>query len=61
MEGKKNLFMKQILEEKYKNSCEKVYERAYQSFLFNIINDNSNKITNKMCPIKLERSINIIK
>jgi len=61
MEEKKNLFMKQILEEKYKNCGENAYKRAYQSFLFKLMNDKNNSINMNIYPIKLERSINIIK
>lgn len=61
MYKKRNLLIKKILEEKYKNSCEKVYERAYQSFIEKLLRNENNSNYQNISPIKLERSINIIK
>lgn len=61
MYKKRNLLIKKILEEKYKNSCEKVYERAYQCFLEKLLRNENNSTYQNISPIKLERSINIIK
>jgi hypothetical protein len=54
---------KKLISEKMNNyiNGETIYEKAYQHFLSKLLNDNSNKITTKMVPIKLERSVNIIK
>ena len=40
--------------------CEKIYERAYQIFLNKLLNDSTREIKN-IAPIKLTRSVNIIK
>ena len=42
-------------------NCEKIYEKAYQTFLSKLLNDHTNSISEKMVPIKLVRSINVVK
>lgn len=46
---------------KCNNICDIIYQKAYETYLFNILNDTNNKLCKNMFPIKLERSINIIK
>ena len=41
--------------------CENIYQKAYQTYLYNILHDTTNQLCKNMFPIKLERSINIIK
>ena len=40
--------------------CDKIYEKAYQIFLNKLLNDTNGNIIN-IYPIKLTRSINIVK
>lgn len=42
-------------------NCEKIYEKAYQTFISNLLNDPTNKISINIVPIRLERSVNIVK
>ena len=46
---------------KCENICDIIYQKAYDTYLFNILNDNNNKLGKNMFPIKLERSVNIVK
>jgi len=46
---------------KKENICEKIYEKAYQAFLSNILNDCINYDFKNISPIKLTRSVNIVK
>jgi hypothetical protein len=65
MEDKNKLLCEKISneksEEKLTNYCEKIYNQAYQCFLRQLLNDKNNSINMNISPIKLERSINIIK
>ena len=42
-------------------NCESIYRKAYQTYLYKVLHDTSNRLGKNMFPIKLERSINIIK
>lgn len=42
-------------------NCENIYKKAYQTYLFKIMHDTTNHLGKNMFPIKLERSINIVK
>lgn len=65
MEEKNKLLCEKISneksEEKLTNFCEKIYNQAYQCFLRQLLNDKTNRINSNTFPLKLERSINIIK
>jgi hypothetical protein len=43
------------------NICENIYQKAYQTYLYNVLHDTTNQLCKNMFPIKLERSINFIK
>jgi hypothetical protein len=42
------------------NICDIIYQKAYETYLYNILNDTNNKLCKNMFPLKLERSNNII-
>lgn len=50
----------ELIKEK-ENFCDKIYERAYQIFLSNLLNGNVKQNFKNISPIKLIRSVNIIK
>lgn len=42
-------------------NCEIIYKKAYQTYLYKLLHDTNNQISINVFPIKLERSINIVK
>jgi len=55
--SKKNL---ELIKKENENFCDKIYEKAYQVFLNKILYEENSCLKN-ISPIKLTRSINIIK
>ena len=53
--------LKLIKEKEKENFCDKIYEKAYQTFLSKILNDYIKDEFKNISPIKLTRSVNIVK
>lgn len=50
----------ELIKKEKENFCDKIYEKAYQIFLTKMLYEENNYLKN-ISPIKLTRSINIIK
>ena len=50
----------ELIKKEKENFCDKIYEKAYQIFLTKMLYEENNYLKN-ISPIKLTRSINVIK